>query len=292
MKPNKEEMKLILIIETGATKSDWRLISETGEVMAHILGQGSNVSTMPIKNIAEIYAETSKKLNISSNDTVSSIHIYTAGVMTAQVREALTDVLKSRFPSAEVEIQDDLVAAARAMCGHKPGITVILGTGSNSCQFDGEKIVKKVYSGGFILGDEGSAAALGKLFISDLLKDLVPPHISDDFASRYDSSYECIIYNIYRSTESPSAYLGGLAPFIMEYYHEPYIRELVDGNFRAFFRRCIKQYDCTALPIGIAGGFGYAMQDIIRRIAQEEGVNITTFMQHPIEGLIKYHSVK
>lgn len=284
-------MHTILIIENGASKSDWRVISETGKEIKRLLAKGSNVSTMSMDKIAGLFTENGNRLNASINETISSIHLYTAGVITDKIREDLTNILIRVFPNSEIEIQDDLTAAARAACGHQPGIVAILGTGSNSCQFDGNKIVKRVYSGGFILGDEGSAATLGKLFIADLIKGLVPSHIAEDFASRYDSSYKSIIYNIYRSTESPSAYLGGLAPFIMEYYHEPYIRELVDGNFRTFFRRCMKQYDCTALPIGIAGGFGYAMQDIIRRIAQEEGIDITTFMQHPIEGLIKYHTL-
>lgn len=278
-----------IITECGATKSDWRLIAENGEEIGRFLAGGINVSTMQMETIAGIISDTACRIRNSSDDSVSAVHFYTAGVITEEIREDLTSILKVVFNSSEIEIQNDLTAAARAVCGRKPGIAAILGTGSNSCQYDGEKIVKRVYSSGFILGDEGSAATLGKLFISDLLKGLVPKHIAEDFASRYDSSYASIVENVYRSSGSPSAYLGGFAPFIMEYYSDPYIKNLVDGNIRAFFSRSVMQYDYRHCPVGIAGGFGYALKDIILSIAAEEGITISGFLPCPIEGLIEYH---
>ena len=181
------------------------------------------------------------------------------------------------------------MAAARATCGHAPGIAAIIGTGSNSCQWDGEKVVKKVPAGGFILGDEGSAATLGRLFISDFLKGLVPQVVADDFTSRYPSDYQSIVESVYRS-QAPSAYLGGLAPFIMEHYDHPYIKELVDGNFRSFINRCLKQYDTEGFPVGVVGGFAYALKDIFLRIASEEGITISRIIKAPIDGLTEYHA--
>ena len=170
-----------------------------------------------------------------------------------------------------------------------PGIAAILGTGSSSCFYDGEKIVGNVPSGGFILGDEGSAATLGKLFLSDFLKGLVPQVVADDFASRYPSDYQSIVASVYRS-QAPSAYLGGLAQFIMEHYDHPYIKELVDGNFRSFINRCLKQYDTEGFPVGVVGGFAYALKDIFLRIASEEGVTISRIIKAPIDGLTEYHA--
>jgi N-acetylglucosamine kinase-like BadF-type ATPase len=279
-----------IIVESGASKSDWRLIGKDGREKRKLLAGGMNVSTMQMKGISEIIHEAGQILTDAAESKISSVHFYTAGVITDDIRSDLSSVLSSVFPDAEIEIQNDLTAAARAACGHNPGIVAIIGTGSNSCQYDGKEIVKRVYSSGYILGDEGSAATLGKLFIADFLKGLVPEHISREFSSRYDSSYATIVENVYRSGSSPSGYLGSFAPFIMEHYSDSYIKSLVDRNFRDFFRRSIKQYDYEDCPVGIVGGFGFALRDIILSVAEEEGVKISGFMQCPIEGLIRYHA--
>lgn len=276
-----------LIVESGATKSDWRLIAGGGVLVARELAGGMNVSTMDMSAIETILNYTGRKIREAASETVSAVHFYTAGVITESAEKRLRTVLSDIFNGAQVDLQTDLVAAARAVCGRKPGIAAILGTGSNSCQWDGTKIVKRVYSGGFILGDEGSAATLGKLFLADLLKGLVPETIAADFASRYDASYAGIVENVYRS-QSPSAYLGNLAPFIMEHYDDTYVKSLVEGNIRAFFKRCIGQYDAD-VPVGIVGGFGYALKETVLNIAREEGIKISGFLQCPIDGLIQYH---
>ena len=280
-----------IIIESGATKGDWRVISPSGEEIARILTGGTNVSTMKVDTICRIISDASEQIRNLNHD-IENICFYTAGVITPKIRASLESAFKTVFPSAEIEIENDLIAAARAACGRNSGIVAILGTGSNSCLWDGEKIVGSVRSGGFILGDEGSAAALGKAFIADLIKGLVPEHITVDFNKEYDGSYESIIENIYHSKTSPSSYLGGLAPFIMRYYESDlYVRNLVDDNFRAFIQRSLKKYDTTKNPVGIIGGFGCALKDIFSRIAQEEGINISGFQASPIEGLIEYHRI-
>lgn len=276
-----------IIAECGATKSDWRLIKD-GEEIRQVISSGINVSTMKMSAIYETIAGLSEQFKAES-DEVTDLHIYVAGVITDEIESDLRSRFTAHFPNAETEIQNDLLAAARALCGHAPGIATILGTGSNSCQYDGTEIVKRVYSSGFILGDEGSAATLGKLFVADFLKGLVPEEIAKDFSSRYQTDYSTIVANVYRSESSPSGYLGGFAPFIMEYYGHPYIKELVDGNFRAFIRRSLKQYDTDNVPVGVIGGFGCALKDIFERIAEEEGISISRFLKAPIEGLIEYH---
>lgn len=275
-----------IIAECGATKSDWRLVSD-GTGLKQVLLSGINVSTMSWAAIKAVVDEALGQL--CAADAIESIHLYVAGVVTEDVEANFGNLFASYYPSAEVEIQTDLVAAARAACGHAPGIAAIIGTGSNSCQWDGEKIVRKIATGGFILGDEGSAATLGKLFIADFIKGLVPAEIADDFASHYPSDYATIVANVYRS-QSPSAYLGGFAPLIMEYYHHPYIKELVDGNFRSFIRRTLKQYDTEGCPVGVVGGFAFSLKEIFMRIASEEGIAVSRIIKAPIEGLIEYHS--
>jgi N-acetylglucosamine kinase-like BadF-type ATPase len=277
---------MILIVESGATKSDWRVISKDGKEMKRIITEGVNVSTMRMDAIKNIISDTAEQL---AQDAISEIYFYTAGVVTDEIAGELEGILKQAIPDATCDIQNDLTAAARAVCGHSTGIAAILGTGSNSCLFDGEKIIQRVYSCGYILGDEGSAAALGKFFIADFLKGLVPADIAADFAERYDSDYATIVQNVYRSETSPSGYLGSFAPFIMEHYSDRYIQELVEGNFRSFIRRSLKQYDTERHPIGVVGGFGYALKDIFAKVAEEEGVKISRFIKEPIDGLIAYH---
>ena len=276
-----------IIADCGATKSEWRILHSDGSV-SDLKAHGINASAMSAESIIRIISDI--KEQISATDTSDAeIYLYMAGFPSDALKAEITDIFSQGFIVSHIEFQTDLTAAARAVCGHRPGIAAILGTGSNSCQYDGEKIVKQVYSGGFILGDEGGAATLGKLFISDFIKGLVPSEIAEDFKSRFPSDYSSIVASIYKSASSPSGHLGSLAPFIIEHYEHPYIKELVDGNFRSFFRRCIKQYDTDTNSVGIVGGFGYALQETIRAIASEEGLSVSSFIRTPINGLIEYH---
>ena len=276
-----------IIADCGATKSEWRVLHSDGSV-SNLTAKGINASAMSAESIIRIISDI--KEQISATDTSDAeIYLYMAGLPSDELKADITTAFSQGFNVSHIEFHSDLTAAARAVCGHRPGIAAILGTGSNSCQYNGEEIVKQVYSGGFILGDEGGAATLGKLFISDFIKGLVPSEIAEDFNSRFPSDYGSIVASIYKSAGSPSGYLGSLAPFIMEHYGHPYIKELVDGNFRSFFRRCIKQYDTDTFSVGIVGGFGYALQETIRSIASEEGVTISSFVRTPINGLIAYH---
>ena len=275
-----------IIAECGATKSDWRLIYD-GVGIKQVLAGGINVSAMTMDAVKAVVNNALKQF--AGLEDVTAVHLYVAGVVTEEIEAELEATLSAYCPSASLEVETDLVAAARAACGRVPGIAAIIGTGSNSCQWDGEKIVRKVPAGGFILGDEGSAATLGKLFLSDFLKGLVPQVVADDFASRYPSDYQSIVASVYRS-QAPSAYLGGLAPFIMEHYDHPYVKELVDGNFRSFIRRSLKQYDTEGCPVGVVGGFAFALKDVFMRIASEEGIEVSCIIKAPIEGLMEYHS--
>lgn len=278
-------MKRIIICESGATKADWRVI-ENGIQKETELSSGMNVSTMKADIIEGIIKEAAERLPDGEYD---AIHLYTAGVITAGIQVELENILRRYFKAASVEIQTDLVASARAACGHEPGIAVIMGTGSNSCQWDGEKIVRHIKSGGFIIGDDGSASVLGKLFISDFIKGLVPEDIAAAYAEKFPHEYPDIVEMVYHNPGSPSGWLGSLCPFILSYYDRPYIKQLVDNNFKAFVDRCLRQYDIDKYPVGIIGGFGNALEDIVRHIFEENGIRIRAFIPSPIEELIRYH---
>ncbi len=275
-----------LICESGATKGDWRVI-ENGKQIARLLTPGTNVSTMEIETLRTIIMDAAKSL---PEGPYSEVNFYTAGVLSKTVMENLKPVMEEAFPGAAIDIQTDLVAAARAACGHAPGIAVIMGTGSNSCQYDGEKIVKHVKSGGFILGDDGSASVIGKLFVCDLIKDLVPEEIAKPFSELFASDYPTIVDNVYHNPGSPSGYLGSMCPFILSHYDHPYIKNLVDGSLQALIDRSLRQYDIDKYPVGIIGGFGLALKDILEPLFKQNGIRIRAFIPTPIEELIHYHA--
>lgn len=284
---------MTIIAESGATKTDWRSISDDGMVFS-LKTPGMNVATADSAFIEGVLKEALRELN-AFGETVREIHFYAAGLISdgkavpdSAVR--LDAEFRKVFPEAEIEYASDLLDAARAVCGRKPGIAVILGTGSNSCEYDGEKIVKNVRSGGFILGDEGGGACLGRRFVSDFLKGLVPEPVASDFASRYKVDYLTVVQNVYKGP-APARYLGSFAPFISSYYGKcRYVTDLVDDNFRLLFERCLSQYDTEHLKVGVVGGYAEAHRETLERIAAEYGITISAVMASPVDGLVKYHS--
>lgn len=287
---------MIIIVESGATKSDWRVIGEDGRQIAQCILPGMNVSSMRLDAIRSVLEEglTELRAELTRLDEGydpldgASFYLYTAGVVTDPIREDVRNFVLSRVSFKEFDMQNDLVGAARSVLGLSRGIAAIMGTGSNTCFYDGETVTQNVLSGGYVIGDDGSAAALGKLFLADYIKNLIPSDVAEDFASKFDASYSGIVENVYRS-ESPSGYLGSLAPFILSHYDNPHIEELVNFNFKRFIDRSLKQYDTTCYPVGIVGGFGFACRDIFAPMCVAAGIRIAGFLAQPIDGLVKYH---
>jgi len=275
-----------VIIESGATKSDWRILDHSGTQLRQFHKAGTNVSAMQLDVVQGTLTDAIREEGLAE---ASGIYLYTAGVVTGEIRSALTSTIRGCAPKADIDIQDDLMGAARGVCGHRSGIVAILGTGSNTCFYDGVSVHRKVYSGGYVIGDDGSGAALGKLFLADFIKGLVPDEIADAFSSRFDSSYPAIVEGVYRSA-SPSGYLGSIAPFLLEHYGNPYVKQLVDGNFRAFIRRSLIKYETSTYPVGIVGGFGWACRDILNPLFAEEGIRVSRFIKAPVDGLCEYHA--
>ncbi len=286
---------MIIIAESGATKIDWRSVSSTGEVCS-VKSLGVNMLAGDSDYMERSLAEVVPSLN-PTGESVSNIYFYAAGLVTdgrevPQLAVNLDVVLRKAFPEALIEYASDLLAAARALFGENPGIAVILGTGSNSCEYDGVKIVKNVHPGGFILGDEGGADSLGRLFVSDYIKGIVPEPVASEFGSKFKADYLTLVQQIYRGS-APGRYLGSFAPFILSHYADnEYVKHLVDNNFRSAFERSLSQYDLKGYKLGVVGGFGYAARDILKRIAAEYGVEIFDMMEYPIDGLLRYHCGK
>ena len=270
---------MILIADAGATNTRWRAIDAQGRVTKARTG-GVNVASIARATVEERIAQALSEMN-PSGERLDRVYFYAAGM--------LEDEVSSLFPGARVECASDLLAAARAVCGHRPGIAASLGTGSNSCFFDGETIVKNVRSAGFILGDEGGGAALGRLFMSDFLKGLVPQALSEEFAAAFKVDYLTVVREVYKSP-APAAYLGSFAPLILSHASEPgYARDLVEANFRAFCERCLLQYDVARWPVGVVGGFGKAARELFEPVAAGYGIRISCFQDDIIDSLVRYH---
>ena len=280
----------MILVESGATKSDWRVVNGDGTTIRQFLKPGMNVSTMKMEDILATVTDAFETEDLNALD-VRGFYLYTAGVVTDQIRKEIASHVQSISSIEDVDVQDDLMGAARAVCGREPGIAAILGTGSNACFYDGVSIHRNVYSGGFILGDEGSGARLGKLFLSDFLKGYVPDNVAEDFSKEFDSSYAAIVEGVYRSS-SPSGYLGSLAPFILNHKDNGYIRNLIEGNFEAFIDRMLSKYDISRYPVGLVGGFAWACRDILQPMLLERGIRVSNILKSPVEGLCGYHSVK
>lgn len=286
---------MLLIVESGATKTDWCSVALDKEPV-NVRTAGMNLATMDQNVIESIVREAVAAFKAGGlAGDVTEVHFYAAGLIVSEGEKVpsqargLDQALRASFPEAEIEYASDLLDAARAVCGHKPGIAAIMGTGSNSCLFDGEKVVKNVRSAGFILGDEGGGARLGRLFMSDFLKGLVPEQVSSEFARDFKVDYMTVVQNVYRG-DAPSKYLGSFAPWILERYStSEYVRELVEQNFRDFILRALKQYDIEKYPVGVVGGFGYANREIMKKVAEPYGIRFSTFLSTPIDGLVEYH---
>lgn len=273
-------MVKILIVESGATKTDWCLM-EAGKQVQRLQTPGMNLSTIAAEANAAVFAEA-----VDAFAGIDEIHFYAAGLL--EFPTELDRLFQARFPGVQCEYASDLLAAARAACGHAPGLAAILGTGSNTCHYDGEKIVRNIHGGGFIIGDEGSGAALGRMFLADLVKDLVPSEIAGAFGARYEADYASVVRNVYKNP-APSRYLGSLAPFILEYRGNAYVDALIDRNFRNLFERTLIRYD--RLPVGVVGGFGCACRADLERLGAEYGLTFSRFIPSPMEGLIDYHGL-
>lgn len=268
-----------LIVDSGATKTDWCFRDTEGR-LCHHFSRGMNFAHMDAGTLSGIMQEAAEAVGPG----VEEVHLYAAGLL-----ERPATPLEPFFPGAAVFYETDLLGAARAVCGREKGIAVILGTGSNSCLYDGQRIVRNIHSGGFILGDEGSGSVLGKSFLADLIKGLVPKGTAEAFAAEgFPADYLTIVREVYRSA-APAKFLGSLAPWLLARYGEDaYVKELIDGNFRSFISRVLLQYGLEG-PVGVVGGFGCACKEILQRLGREAGLRFTTFLASPIEGLIAYH---
>lgn len=279
---------MILIADCGSTKIDWCLLNGN-EKVAQIFTTGMNALLLTQEEMTECIKNELMPHIVSYK--VDEIYYYGAGIINDEIKGHVVNALKANIPNASrVEVASDLLAAARALCGRKPGIACIMGTGSNSCYYDGENVVDNVSPLGYILGDEGSGAVLGKLLVGDVLKKQLPEHICDKFLKEYDMDRNKIITAVYRQPAA-NRFLAKFAPFLQFNMDEPAIHDLVFRAFTAFFVRNVESYKgYKELPVNFVGSIAHFQKKCLTEAAAARGITVGNIYQNPMEGLIKYHS--
>ena len=279
---------MILIADSGSTKTDWCVV-ENGVLVQQIFTKGTNPFFQSEEEISnEIATALLPELKTEEFDAV---YFYGAGCGFPDkieiVHRAISKQLKVK---GNVEVATDMLAAARGLCGREAGIACIMGTGSNSCYYDGENIVANVSPLGFILGDEGSGACLGKLMVGDLLKNQMTPELKEKFLKQFDLTPADIIDRVYRKP-FPNRFLASLSPFLAQNINEPCVHELVLNSFKAFFKRNIMQYEnYQNLKVNLIGSVAFYYKEVLAEAAEAMGIQLGTIIQSPMEGLIKYHA--
>lgn len=281
---------MILIADSGSTKTDWCVV-ENGELLQQIFTKGTNPFFQSEEEIGNEIATT--LLPRLKSDEPDAVYFYGAGCgfpdKIATMRRAIAQHLKVK---GEIEVNTDMLAAARGLCGHTLGIACIMGTGSNSCYYNGQDIVANVSPLGFILGDEGSGACLGKLLVGDLLKNQMTPGLKEKFLKQFDLTPADIIDRVYRQP-FPNRFLASLSPFLAQNMDEPCVHNLVLNSFKAFLKRNVMQYDgYQHEKVHFIGSVAFHYKEVLIKAAYETGIQVGNIIKSPMEGLIKYHSGK
>lgn len=279
---------MILVADCGSTKIDWCLLNNQ-KVEKQVFTMGMNAVMLTEEEIRSRIAE--ELVPELTGYPVDRVYFYGAGCISEDVCSNVSRAISTNFPDATtVEVHTDLLAAARALFGHKPGIACILGTGSNSCYYDGTEIVDNVSPLGYILGDEGSGAVLGKILLGDILKNQLPADLCTKFLQQYDLDRISIIRRVYKEPQ-PNRFLASVTPFLIENIKRPEIHALVLNAFTAFFRRNIAQYPSyKTLDVNFIGSIAYYYRAVLEEAAQACGCKIGTIIKSPMEGLIKFHT--
>ena len=275
-----------LIADSGSTKTDWCLM-DGSTIMKRIKTKGFNPFFETEK---EIEYELSNALvpKIPRGTKIDAIHFFGAGCTPEKAPIVARALMMQVSDEARVEVCSDMVGAARALCGNEPGIVCILGTGSNSCEYDGKIIVKNVSPLGFILGDEGSGAVLGKILVGDLLKNQLGEELKEKFLAQYHLTTAEIIDRVYRQP-FPNRFLASLQPFMEDNLDNEAIFYLVMEAFSHFIARNVMQYDYQHLPVHFTGSVAYAYRKVLEKSAELTGIQLGIITNSPMEGLIKYY---
>lgn len=279
---------MLLIADSGSTKTDWRLVNEEGRAISAVQTQGLNPYFLTQEEITFI---VEKEVAPIINEDVEKVYFYGAGcalpLKANQVQNALNTVIPARHSA---EVAGDILGAARSILQNRPGITCILGTGANSCVYNGSEIVENVPSLGYILADWGSGTVMSKDLLSLLLQEKLAGSIIQDFQVTHGFDRGQILDSIYNKPMA-NRFLASFTPFLLKHSNDPLCREIIINNFRNFFTYYVLRYKIQNdnIKIGIVGSIAWHFKEFLVEVASDMGVAIEEIVQNPMEGLIQYH---
>ena len=277
---------MILIADSGSTKTQWCLMAANGHCSEYFTDginpfqQTSDAIKNSVSN--QLLPKMASEMWAGK---ITNVFFYGAGC-TLEKTPVVKCALEGIFRDAKIEVCSDMVGAACGLLGEEKGVACILGTGANSCLWNGKEIEKNVPALGFILGDEGSGAVLGKRLVADLLKNQLNDELKEKFLTQYNITAADIIENVYRKP-FPNRYLASLSKFCAENIEHPLIAQLVYDHFDYFAKRILPQY--PSLPVGFIGSIAYYYQDVLKKVLLDNGFRIGKILQGPMEGLKEYH---
>jgi N-acetylglucosamine kinase-like BadF-type ATPase len=278
---------MILIADGGSTKADWIAINDDRNEEFRVRTLGLNPAIVPEEELRNRIVNMFQLINVKND--VEEIHFYGAGCGTPKPIEILKTILESIFVNAKVFIAEDMLAAVYAASGKEPAIICILGTGSNSCYFDGENLHTKSASLGYILMDEASGNYFGKLLLRDYYYNKMPKAIAEKFENEFNLEADHIKENLYRKP-NPNMYLATFAKFMFEFKDEKYIKRIIKRGFQEFFKYRILPFEKDAqTPLYFIGSIAYYFREILEKIAKKNNLKVTDVIQRPIDRLLEYH---
>ena len=276
---------VILIADSGSTKCAWKLIAGNG-TMSEVVTAGINPF---FRTTESIYEELLKELLPFTSQPVNDIFFYGSGIVSEAAGNIIKLALIGLYPEARIQLYSDVLAASRSLFGTSKGIACILGTGSNACLYDGEKVTGGISPLGFILGDEGSGAVLGKKLIGDYFKEVMPLALRSKFESKYHLTKEESLQRVYK-TERPNHFLASFTPFLSEELKEEYAHHLVSNSFMEFFDRNVTRIaGFETYPIGFVGSVAWYFREIVAEVCSKYHMKCVAIRQEPMEGLVNYH---
>lgn len=279
---------MILIADSGSTKTTWALIDKDKQTTIDTAGY--NPYYMGSEEIKRILNEEMPGEYL--NASISEIYYYGSGCSTEKNCKRVSDALGLHFPEASIHIDHDLLAAARSLLGREEGIACILGTGANSCSYDGKKITQNVASLGYMFGDEGSGAYIGKKFLEAYLKGKLSNELNESFKESYNYKLEDILSKVY-GEGNPSTFMASFTRFMADHEHIDDIREILHESFIDFFRESVSKYErYKQLPVSFVGSVAYHFRHILNEAAWNMGISIGKIEKAPMEGLIRYHRTR
>ena len=278
-------MSSVLIADSGSTKTQWCLL--TGNKKKMISTQGISPYFLNDETLGKILSD--ELLPQTGKIEIDEIFYYGTGCSNLVNISLVKRGLKKIYPGAAIKVDHDLLGAAKALCGDEKGIACILGTGSNSCYYNGKKIVKNSPGLGFILGDEGSGTYLGKKVLQYYLYNTFDAELMDKFKNKYPQTNSEILDNVYK-TALPNRYLAGFVTFLIENRGHFMIENIIEDSINDFFFNHVYKYrESWTMPINFVGSVAYGFKDVLAEMCKDYELKLGKVIKSPMDGLIKYH---